>query len=308
MARRKQRSRPAARKPGTGSKQPHGAASSQAQKHGARQTGSENAAHEKQNSEQDADRLAPGELAKKAAGWVAVTAAAALITWAVTSSLTSATQARVAPITVTVEANQAEITSMANLPMGAVLPAGQDVASPRSCGQLGSLIQAGAAVASPLRMQLVVQDNSNQAVFINNISVRIVSQKKEAGRLVVCVPQGVAQYRAIQVDLDDVPPKVTYTDDGHSIPFGFTLGNSEQEIFNVTASSSRAGYGFYLYLNFVAGGKPQVYKVSDHGHPFEAASGRGDQVWQWDYGSWMDAATRPPVQTTAGSPFPDSRR
>lgn len=241
-------------------------------------------------------------------GFIAAAAATALISWAVNSLATGATTTQVAPVTVSVQTNYAQLPAFEGAPVAAVIPdaGGRSPASPRSCVEFFHEIKSAVAVPSPLLLQLIVQSDTAQAALIENMTIHVIHRSTPVrGALAECTEQGAVQFRSIDVDLDSTTPRAIYARGKRDAPFGFTLSEGQTEIFDVTARSKRAYVVFDIDLSLVVGGRPMTMKVTDDGRPFQVSAAPSGG-WSWGFGSWTSRADGHALQIKAGQRFPSN--
>lgn len=237
-------------------------------------------------------------------GFLATTAAAAAISWAINYAATAATVGSQPPVTVSVQTDPGRIPYFAEQSQSAVLPTRRDDGSPgRGCLGFYRWAVRNGGVSAPPMIQIVVQSQTSQAVYLSGMRVKVLRRApKLAGPTVVCPTAGVAAFRPISINLDTAPPSVTYRHGRHEVPFGFTLTDGEEEVFEVTPYTRLAHYFFDIELDLIVGGQRQAVQVTDHGRPFQATvSGRGG--WEWDYQKSWSKGRR---TVLADRPFPPS--
>lgn len=162
---------------------------------------------------------------------------------------------------------------------------------------------------------MVVQGKVPDAVLISAMRVKVLHRGPPlTGIPVACETEGEAHIRAVSIDLDATPPRVTY--DAGAKPFAFTIGNGETETFNILASTRCAHYRWTLELDISVSGTKRTIEVRDKSGPFEtsADSSRGQWLWNYDEHAWhigwdLNPAGRPaglkvPATVRAGRPLP----
>jgi hypothetical protein len=239
-------------------------------------------------------------------GFLAAAAATALVTWGVDFLATGLSTPQTPPVTVSVQTNDEQLPAFQESPIAAVIPAAgsRGPISPASCQTFYQQIRSGDAVPSPLLLQLVVQSDTPKAVLIEDMTIHIVSRRKPvAGVPVECAPQGLANFRSIDVDLDANPPLVRYAVGRKYAPFGFTLSQGQTEIFDLTVTSKHASYTFDIDLAVIVGGQTGTMIVTDDGRPFQVSAATSS-AWGWNYGSWNGEVAGHYVQVKAGQRFP----
>jgi hypothetical protein len=209
------------------------------------------------------------------------TAATAAVTLIVTMAGDKAVEPS-SPIAVNLVADPAEIPAFADTLQQIIVPAhpAAPVAQPRQsmCAAGGFRDWAqrlGGADWKDTRLRLQMQGHSSKPVLVSTVTAHVLA-RRPAGESVVleCQPSGQLSPRAIALDLDADYPIARDVRDGRSEPFhGYTLNNGEQEIFDITASTSRPEViDWYLQISLVVDGKAISVDVQDHGKPLHTTA------------------------------------
>lgn len=239
------------------------------------------------------------------------TALTGAVSWWVTQLLTEASAERKAqdPVSVSLETNPSRIGGASDQPINAMFPGGKMGGDPGpGCdGFRPWVVAQGGIDAGSTKVQIIVQGRVPDPVQISNFRVHVHRTSPPlTGTFVECPPAAEAQFRAIAVDLDSTPPRVTYRSPSGN-PFGFTLKEGESETFNVIATAQRRYYEWFVELDLVVNGRRQTIRVSDNGKPFQT-NPAGSESWSWNYSDgWIRDRSdndRPGETVPAGRPLP----
>lgn len=226
---------------------------------------------------------------------VATTALTGAVSWGVTHFLAETSSSLEArnPIAISLETNPSRIGGASDETIRAILPSGENLTGSPGAGCDGFhpwAMKHGGVDAGTTKLQLIVQGRVPDAVQLSGLRVEVLSASPPLrGVSVECPPAAEAQFRAIAVDLDGNPPRVTYHSSTGN-PFGFTLNDGETETFNIVASASQGHYEWILHLDVVVSGQRRTFTIRrDDGKPFETtANNVNGRSWSWDYsGSWL---------------------
>jgi hypothetical protein len=237
------------------------------------------------SSDAAADYSGSSYNARRGAKWLTGTAATAALTAAVTLMVTKAGDKAVepsSPIAVNLVADPAEIPAFADTLQQMAVPAHPAATVPQPqqnmCAAGGFRDWArgvGGADWKDTRVRLQLQGHSTKPVLVSGVTVHVLA-RRPAGQSVVleCQPSGQLSPRVMALDLDAGHPMARDVRDGRSEPFhGYTLNNGEQEIFDITASTSRPEIiDWYLQLSLVADGKAISIDIQDHGKPLRTTA------------------------------------
>jgi hypothetical protein len=226
-------------------------------------------------------------------GLVLTTALTAAVSWGATEVL-SGIKSDIksgAPLALSLETNPALAGAFADEPIYAVIPGEvRTTGTPgEGCqGFRGWVRRQGGVDARTTKFQLTVQGRVPEAVLISSLRVKILGRERPVtGVPVVCPPAAEAQFRAVSIDLDAIPPRVRYHS-GEGKDFGFTVAEGETETFNVVASARKAHYRWEAELVVVVDGERRTLEIDDHGQPFETTAATSRAWWSWDYsGAWF---------------------
>jgi hypothetical protein len=226
-------------------------------------------------------------------GLIGVTALTTVVSWSATMVLTRMSAPSSRPedaIAISVETDPGRISGVSTEDRFMVIPASvRTKGSPGTgCGgfhQWG--VDNGGFDGGQSTIQIVAQGRSDQAVLITTMNVLILLKTDPVqGIPVRCPSAGEAQVRAITVDLDAAPPKVSY-ESNSGAPFGFTLAKGETETFVVTASTARSTYRWRLQLGVVVDGKRKTINVGP-AEGFATTASPKSAFWDWNFkDAWM---------------------
>jgi len=246
-------------------------------------------------------------------GTIVTIALTAAVSWVATQAVSQigGNIASKQPLAISIETNPSRISGFDDLPIYAVIPGGVRIAgSPgQGCEGFRPWVRSqGGVDAGSSKLQLVVQGKVPDPVIISVLRVKILQRSPRiTGVPVVCPPAAEAQIRAVAVDLDAIPPQVTYQS-GSNKHFGFTVKEGETETFNIVASTRRADFKWLIELDLVVSGKKRTIEVSDNGQPFETTPATGQAWWSWNYSdAWSLEASENralPRTVPAGESFP----
>jgi hypothetical protein len=243
-------------------------------------------------------------------GIVAGTALTAVVSWFVTQlvgGLNTRIEAR-EPLSIVVRDNPATIGGFSDQPIYGVIKA--DVTTtgspgPGCTGFRDWLKLNGGVDAGETKLQITVQGRLEKPVLISEMRVKVLSKLPLiTGIAVSCLPAAEANYRGIEIDLDNAPPRVKYQLGKKT--FGFTVQSSEIETFNVVAKAANGHYVWVIELDVMADGKQRTLEISGPGGSFETTARQWTDNWEWDYqGSW--SASLDPVRGSRPQNIPVGR-
>lgn len=160
--------------------------------------------------------------------------------------------------------------------------------------------------AGTTSLSLVVQGNTESPVYIYGIRADVLSRHSPAqGAVVYCPSAGYVTQRPVDINLDT-------TGDGRYItkapdsPFGFTVSQSDTEVFSISATTMRCDCTWVLQVEAVVNGQAEQFTVTDHGQPFEtSAYNRSAVEYEWNYTNTWDVmlGQRQIGQVPAGRPL-----
>lgn len=239
---------------------------------------------------------------------VATTALTAAISWGVTFFFTGVTSSPGPPIFVSVQPELTKIVGGLRGP-GVVLPVGIRVveAPPYGCVDFSAWARQYGGVPDKAQMRIVVQGNSSDAVLISNMRIKVLDRLPALGGLNLrCRPQGEAQIREIDANLDATPPIVNYMSGTKELPFGFTLSKGETEVFDVVAETKNAHCIFDIALDVIVGGRRQTIIVDNYGQHFEATGAPDRPEWDWFGDFWLGPGDES-NKVLPGHQFPETK-
>ena len=243
-------------------------------------------------------------------GIVATAALTAAAGWGATqflSGVRSGIEAR-DPLAIAVEEDPACIGAFSDLPILGLIPGDvQTTGSPGpGCEGFDDLGETNRGVdARATKLQIVVQGKVPEPVLLSAMRVKVLERSGPlAGIPVECPPAAQIEYRAIAIDLDAVPPRVTYQPGQEE--FGFTVAEGETEAFTVVATTTEGYYEWLIELDVVVEGDERTLEIGTRDHPFKTTAADPTGWWSWDYeGAWH---TTPrdgvPETVPAGEPLP----
>lgn len=148
----------------------------------------------------------------------------------------------------------------------------------------------GACDGDRTEIRVTIQGLAESVVLIDGLKVATVSREQPSGLAIRCEVGGAdITPRHLTVDLDWDPAVVTFADGGGdpSLPFTFTLGRSEVEIFHIVARSSTVRCQWIAELLLIVDGRRQVFRVSDEGRPFSTCATTGLTSYGWNRDQWI---------------------
>ena len=220
--------------------------------------------------------------------------ATAVIGWAVTYYAPGAVshKTEMPPILTDVQDDPFAVSTFTNLPVRMFLPASAVSFNTRNppidfCNgfhEWGRRL--GGADVNATHIRLIVQGTTSSAVIITGLSAHVLNHKAVNGFNVECTSQGEAQIRTLAINLDSRNPSASYLTQGKRSPFGFTLQKGETEVFDITASTSKADMlEWSLLLHFTIDGKDQSIEIRDRGVLFRTVAEHKGTWYDWT-GSW----------------------
>jgi hypothetical protein len=238
---------------------------------------------------------------KRGGKWIVGTAASAAITTAVAFGITKAGENAAepaVPIAINIVDDPALIDTFAETLQQMIVPAHpstvQSVPQDNMCG--GGLrnwaLRLGGSDWKLTRFRLQLQGHSSKPVLISDMTAHVIGTREAPPSIVLeCQPAGHMALRELSLDLDAVRPAVRYEVKGRKKPFGFTLNNNDEEVFDITAYTNRnVIVDWYLQIQLVVDGKQQIIDVQDHAKSFRttAAAVSDRHRYAWSNGQWSD--------------------
>jgi hypothetical protein len=159
---------------------------------------------------------------------------------------------------------------------------------------------AGGVDAGTTRFSLVIQGNTDAALYIAGVRAHLVSTAApDSGALVECPTQGEVKPHKIVIDLESAA-RGRYVTNASGSPFGVTVGKGESEVFDVTASTQRHTFSWLLEVKAIIAGQTRVLLISDHGRPFQTTPlGPLKSTYQWSAeGEWREIIGHRPTSRT----------
>jgi len=136
--------------------------------------------------------------------------------------------------------------------------------------------------------QLVVQSDSDQAVYISGMRADILKTMPDVtGVVLECPTEGVAPQYQVRLDLDRSPTGDYVTSGSAAAPFGFELQEGETEVFDVEATAQRRSYAWDLEVKALIDGQSKTFIIKNRGAQF-LTTGFNNQGpnYSWLGGKW----------------------
>jgi hypothetical protein len=220
---------------------------------------------------------------------VVTTVVSVLVTWLVTQGLAGVERQREIEnaVTVSVLTNPMQVLTFSGDAVKVAMPPQTEVAPDpggKYCEEFHpTLIAQGGADVGKTRLQVVVQGSTDSAVLISKLRA-VVTKREEPldGVVAVCSPEGEAQVRPVQIDLD--AQNAVAKDHSGDKDFGYTVAKDETETFLVTAETQECFCEWHLELELVVAGERQYRELRNGEQPFRtsAAPARSRELW-WDW-------------------------
>jgi len=205
-------------------------------------------------------------------------------------------------VAVTVETDPSRISGVSDADRPVVIPA-----STRTTGNPGSGCEGfyawatrnGGVDGGETIVQIIAQGKHDSAVLLNEMRIRVLNKTPPMrGIPATCPAAGSAQRRAISVDLDKVPPTVSYETNDDVSPFGFTLAKGETETFIVAASATQATYRWLIELDLFVDGVRKTVVIGPQGGFATTVWQASGEYWVWNF---QDAWTLANSNEAAGN-------
>jgi hypothetical protein len=146
-------------------------------------------------------------------------------------------------------------------------------------------------------LRLVIRGRSEAPVTLHNLKVEVVGRRPPlAGTLLTYSGQGAGQaVRYFEIDLDEQSPTVAYVDrsGAKEVPFPYRISQTEQEIFDIYASTLRNYVQWRLHLAYTDEEGSRTFVIDDGGEPFETTAHGGSEPlpgqhpYYWSRGEWV---------------------
>ncbi|WP_329026512.1 helix-turn-helix domain-containing protein [Streptomyces sp. NBC_01423] len=148
-----------------------------------------------------------------------------------------------------------------------------------------------------MRLELTVQGTSQQAVVLNSLRVKVLSQRAPVQQPAFSMGEGCGsgiEPQSFDVDLDDSRPSLTPVagqQGDETVPakdFPFRVSSSDVEVFDLDAHVEGHDVSWYLELEWSSGGRTGTLRVDDGGKPFRTSSiaGRPEYYYRYDTSVW----------------------
>jgi hypothetical protein len=194
-------------------------------------------------------------------------------------------------------------------PFTMIVPQAQTAGgSPGSgCGSFRTWVTSrGGEDAGATSLNLVVQGNTSASVYIYGIRADVLSRNSPSkGVVVYCPTAGFVTQRPVAIDLD-TSGDGRYITKAPNTPFGFTVSNSDLEVFSITATTTQCACKWVLQVEAVVNGQAKQFTVTDHGQPFETSAYNTSAVeYEWNFSNAWDVIRdqRQIAQLPTGSPL-----
>lgn len=155
----------------------------------------------------------------------------------------------------------------------------------------------GGVDGGTMMLEITVQGTSEQAVVLNALRVRVLSQRAPLQHSAFSMGEGCGstiEPQSFKVDLDDSRPTLVpvagMQADG-PVPaknFPFRVTASDVEVFDIEAHVEGHDVSWVLELDWSSGGRTGTLVVNDGGKPFRTSSiaGRPTYYYRWDTSVW----------------------
>ncbi|MFE6979004.1 helix-turn-helix domain-containing protein [Streptomyces sp. NPDC057682] len=155
----------------------------------------------------------------------------------------------------------------------------------------------GGVDGGTMMLEITVQGTSEQAVVLNALRVRVLSQRAPLQHSAFSMGEGCGstiEPQSFKVDLDDSRPTLVpvagMQADG-PIPaknFPFRVSASDVEVFDIEAHVEGHDVSWVLELDWSSGGRTGTLEIDDGGKPFRTSSiaGRPTYYYRWDTTVW----------------------
>jgi hypothetical protein len=137
----------------------------------------------------------------------------------------------------------------------------------------------GGVDATETLLRVSISGSSHEATDLQQLRVRLVRCRPSLnGQLVTYTGLGSGiGTRYFSVDLDQNAPVAEYVDAKGRLkrdqPFPLRVTDSDQEVFDVSATITRRDCQWTLFLDWTAGDRQGTAVIDDHGKPFRTTSG-----------------------------------
>jgi hypothetical protein len=133
-------------------------------------------------------------------------------------------------------------------------------------------------------LSLVVQGNTSVPVYIYGVRAEVLSRDSPAkGAVVNCPTAGYVTQRPVAINLD-TSGDGRYVTKAADSPFGFTVSQSDLEVFSIAATTTQCNCTWDLQVEAVVNGQDRQFTVTDHGRPFETSAYSQSAVeYEWNY-------------------------
>ncbi|MFD8693039.1 helix-turn-helix domain-containing protein [Streptomyces sp. NPDC059651] len=159
--------------------------------------------------------------------------------------------------------------------------------------------QLGGVDGGKMLIDLTVQGASQDAVVLNALHVRVVSQKAANDWPAYSMGEGCGGGivpQTFNIDLDAGQPvsqPVAGEDAGGVVAaknFPYRVSSTDVEVFHLDAHTESHDVAWYLELEWSSGGRTGTLRIDDNGKPFRTASMRDRPVYNYrtDTSEWED--------------------
>ncbi|MEV0576412.1 helix-turn-helix transcriptional regulator [Streptomyces sp. NPDC050392] len=159
--------------------------------------------------------------------------------------------------------------------------------------------QLGGVDGGDMLLELTLQGASQEAVVLNALHVRVVTQAPANDWPAFSMGEGCGGGivpQTFNIDLDDRQPvsmPVAGEDAGRVVPaknFPYRVSSTDVEVFHLNAHTEAHDVTWYLELEWSSGGRSGTVRIDDGGKPFRTASMRDRPVYEYrpDKAEWED--------------------
>lgn len=159
--------------------------------------------------------------------------------------------------------------------------------------------QLGGVDGGDMLLELTLQGASQEAVVLNALHVRVVSQEAATDWPAYSMGEGCGSGivpQTFDIDLDDGQPvsqPVAGESGGRAVAakdFPYRVSSTDVEVFHVDAHTEGHDVTWYLELEWSSGGRSGTVRIDDDGKPFRTSSMRDRPVYEYrsDTAVWED--------------------
>ncbi|SCE03751.1 hypothetical protein GA0115239_11701, partial [Streptomyces sp. BpilaLS-43] len=149
-----------------------------------------------------------------------------------------------------------------------------------------------------MRLQLTLQGDSDEAVVLNALHVRVLGRKPALAWSAYSMGDGCGSGivpQSFDIDLDDNLPrtKPVAGQDGDTVvpakDFPYRVSSSDVQVFHLDAHVAGHDVTWYLELEWTSGGRSGTLRIDDGGKPFRTSgiAGRPEYRYRYDTAQWV---------------------